>query len=599
MGTVRRSVAVPFLAAALALACTGAAATPRSATPLPGHTVWLDQAWSEADRRWFYQVSQGSAVLSWDIYANIETANGRDLFRSDANAIRFGLIPQRPDPKSNPDGLPIGVAKATIREGRWRGDWVGLTCAACHTSVLHYRDTNVIIDGGGAHTFSSTLMTNELDAALQAHLADAGKFDRLAARIGVDGERRADLRRRLESQAAVIHHYTTVSVLTSVVWGPGRSDALTGIHNQLQANLTGIPENWYPATAPAKPPFLWNAPQSDWVQWSGVVQDPIFRNVGETTGVYAAFDLRSASPEDGLFDASTDILHLWQIETALQRLAPPKWPERLFGRIDRAKAAQGARLFEENCAGCHTSWPYKWTEPNRHGKRYIDNRIVKASYVGTDAHQLDDRLPYARTGALARWMPAPFTDNALVPEAVFTVGLVTQLIDKATARLGLTQEELDDLHGYQPYGREAQRPPPELRGYKAGPRDGVWATAPFLHNGSVPNLYEMLLPAAQRSKTFRVGRGFDPHKVGIDTTEADAFLFDTTLPGNSNAGHSFEDGPKGNGVIGRLLTDEERWAIVEYLKSIPDVDGRITPYGGPGSTPHAGGRGDWRTQGKY
>ena len=45
---------------------------------------------------------------------------------------------------------------------------------------------------------------------------------------------------------------------------------------------------------------------------------------------------------------------------------------------------------------------------------------------------------------------------------------------------------------------------------------------------------------------------------------------DTTLPGNSNAGHSFEDGPRGNGVIGPLLTDEQRWALVEYLKSIPE-----------------------------
>ncbi|MBV9642805.1 MAG: hypothetical protein JO334_04460 [Verrucomicrobia bacterium] len=56
---------------------------------------------------------------------------------------------------------------------------------------------------------------------------------------------------------------------------------------------------------------------------------------------------------------------------------------------------------------------------------------------------------------------------------------------------------------------------------------------------------------------------------------------DTTLEGNSNEGHSFEDGPPGKGVIGPLLTDEQRWALVEYLKSIPEEAGRVAPFGGP------------------
>jgi hypothetical protein len=59
---------------------------------------------------------------------------------------------------------------------------------------------------------------------------------------------------------------------------------------------------------------------------------------------------------------------------------------------------------------------------------------------------------------------------------------------------------------------------------------------------------------------------------------------DTALPGNSNAGHSFENRPLGNGVIGPLLPDDDRWAIVEYLKSIPEEAGRVTPFGGPPET---------------
>ena len=56
------------------------------------------------------------------------------------------------------------------------------------------------------------------------------------------------------------------------------------------------------------------------------------------------------------------------------------------------------------------------------------------------------------------------------------------------------------------------------RVYKAAPRDGVWATPPFMHNGSVPNLYEMLVPAKDRTKKFYIGREFDPVKVGLDTS---------------------------------------------------------------------------------
>jgi hypothetical protein len=103
-----------------------------------------------------------------------------------------------------------------------------------------------------------------------------------------------------------------------------------------------------------------------------------------------------------------------------------------------------------------------------------------------------------------------------------------------------------------------------------------------MHNNSVPNLYEMLVPANERTKKFCHGREFDPVKVGIDTAcKAGMFEYDTALRGNSNAGHSFENAPRGNGVIGPLLTDEQRWAIVEYLKSIPETPGRVTPFGGP------------------
>jgi hypothetical protein len=198
--------------------------------------------------------------------------------------------------------------------------------------------------------------------------------------------------------------------------------------------------------------------------------------------------------------------------------------------------------------------------------------------VGTDPGQFEDLRPYAITGGLSDHLPAPLKGKDVVPTGELYAALQERILEKALSALKLTEAESVELHGY----REFPLPPAPRGYYKAAPRDGVWATPPFMHNGSVPNLYEMLIPAKERTKKFYVGREFDPVKVGLDTSESSGrFLLDTTLRGNSNAGHSFEDGPLGDGVIGPQLTEEERWAIVEYLKSIPEEGGRATPFGGP------------------
>ena len=160
-----------------------------------------------------------------------------------------------------------------------------------------------------------------------------------------------------------------------------------------------------------------------------------------------------------------------------------------------------------------------------------------------------------------------FAGRTLFLWRLFKQSIQREVLVRAVAKLKLTPAQLVDLNGY----RQLPSPPAPDSVYKAAPRDGVWATPPFLHNGSVPNLYEMLVPASERTKKFCIGREFDPIKVGLDTTcGPGTFVMDTTLLGNSNAGHSFQNGPRGNGIIGPLLTDDQRWALIEYLKSMPE-----------------------------
>jgi hypothetical protein len=366
-----------------------------------------------------------------------------------------------------------------------------------------------------------------------------------------------------------------------------RTDAISLIVNRLTSSAPEIPENWYAPLAPTKPPFLWNSPQGTWTQWRGVQQDPINRNLTETMGVYMSMNLTAKSAEEGLYDSNARLKNLQEIEDWLTQLAPPKWPEEVLGKIDRAKAAEGKQLFATHCAGCHNSYPYTWTEPNKYGKRFLEVGLVPEKYVGTDPMQFEDLRPYALTAQLAPNLPGPLKGKTLVPAGNLYYGLTESILHVALAKVNQTGEEAVKMHGY----RELPIPQPsQVPHYKAAPRDGVWATPPFMHNGSVPNLYEMLVPAAERTKKFCLGRDFDPVKVGVDTScKSGTYMIDTTLIGSSNAGHSFENGPLGNGVIGPLLTEEQRWALVEYLKSIPEEAGRVTPFGGPSNavTGHA------------
>ena len=182
--------------------------------------------------------------------------------------------------------------------------------------------------------------------------------------------------------------------------------------------------------------------------------------------------------------------------------------------------------------------------------------------------------------------------DGLDPEAL-PLGLAlsyvgTMMRDLAYDRAGYSPVQRDSLDGFA-----INDLPRVIAGYKPRPLAGMWATPPYLHNGSVPTLYDLLSPVEDRPATFKVGsREFDPVKVGLAEPEGDGwFVLDTSEPGNWNTGHEFDEdyvpwspgaGPA-HGVIGPLLSHEERMAIIEHLK-IRDDDAEARP-SGPIATP--------------
>jgi len=181
--------------------------------------------------------------------------------------------------------------------------------------------------------------------------------------------------------------------------------------------------------------------------------------------------------------------------------------------------------------------------------------------IGTDpTAALNFNKREAHTGRLG--LP-PVNLPEKLPVAGALQAVTSQVANRKYEELGIGPEGQNEMNGRRTNLVRG------LLAYRARNMDGIWATAPYLHNNSVPTLYQLLLPATQRDRKFYVGSlQYDPRVLGFDTGKSDgAFEVLTNVTGNSNAGHEFRDAPLGKGVVGPLLTDEERWAIVEYLKT--------------------------------
>ena len=194
----------------------------------------------------------------------------------------------------------------------------------------------------------------------------------------------------------------------------------------------------------------------------------------------------------------------------LMSVESPKYPY----PIDEKLAKAGELLFNRNCAECHGTYGKESEYPER---------IVPIGEVGTDRVRLDALTPANRRSYGESW----FND----------------------------------------YGKRRTRDDPG--GYVAPPLDGVWASAPYFHNGSVPTLWGVLNPSERPVVWRRTSEGYNQEEVGLEVTTYKAVdgnattaerrtYFDTRAFGKSAAGHTFPD----------VLSREEKWAVLEYLKTL-------------------------------
>jgi hypothetical protein len=334
-------------------------------------------------------------------------------------------------------------------------------------------------------------------------------------------------------------------------------------------------KNFVQSNAPVRFPQIWDASWFNWVQYNSSIADPLVRNIGEALGVRAVAKLYG--PDATKFESSIHVEGLKTLEDLLsgpapfQGLASPKWPS-IFPALDMKKVERGAALYHQRCEGCHLPPPDKlltdlrsekpvyWWQ-NSQGKRFLKVRDVNLDYVGTDPNEAVSFMNRtADTGDLKQGRVSAADGLNLV-----TGKIAANFFQKA----GFSKEQQLEWSGFRDPADVAVRAPAV---YKARPLNGIWAVAPYLHNGSVPSLYELLSPQSERSKVFWVGsKQFDPVKVGYVTSELEgAYRYDVSAPGNSNAGHEFKDGPLGKGVIGPSLSADDRWAIIEYLKSLQE-----------------------------
>lgn len=510
--------------------------------------VYLAQGWDDKTRQQMYYTSFGSRFIPYDWFLLLEQTGSTELLRSPEHMTALGFVPGVIS-QLNPDGLPVGLVRDSDKQ---QGDYLGLTCTACHTGQVSVQGKIIHIDGSQA-LIDFTRFERSVLESLKSTVADAEKFARFSLSIIEKNPAvtAASLKQQMTTRIAELEQRFTANA-TDVPYGKGRLDAFGQIFNAIAVEALQLPENARAPDAPASYPVLWDASHLDVVQWNASAPNqepgPLFQNAITVLAVYGT----ASVPKNKLtYHSSIRISNLGDLQSGFYKLTAPKWPVEYAGQLDAEKIARGKSLYEQHCARCHT-----YVDASD-AKRKLRAVLTTIADVGTDPLIVDNFANRrVKAGVLEGDRVLLVAGDVLAVEAK-PIDLVTHVA--AGALVNQPWQSLKAIINE----RESRYPKPEQqndRAYKARPINGVWASAPYLHNGSVPTIYDLLLPAVQRPAIFYVGNiELDIVKVGYLATETpNATLFNTQLRGNSNAGHEY----------GTQLSDGQRWDLVEYIKSL-------------------------------
>lgn len=582
--------------------------------------VELDQGadW-EQFRSLYRYTSQGSRMVPYRWLINLEQATGESRFVNASNMQRMGFN-MEPNPSAesrslNPDNLPIGVVRDP-ESGMFGEEWAGLTCSACHTGTITYKNTSFLIDGASGMLDLHRLEAELLDA-VEETILDADKLARFNEKVlgaASTPEERASLKTNLEDYwvmlgariergaPAVPGRLVGQSGTIDLPPGPGRVDAFTILINETICEMLPEPDNCRPSNTPTTYGQIWGIGDLDWAQTNSLTHAVLGRNVGEVLGVYAHSSLDNCGPDKPQlcdFNSSVDIDNLVAIEDWLKDLDSPKWPSQ-FPKVDTSLAAKGEELYKRDCESCHSlpdsAGKYPANDPNpdtpNNCRTFVETTSTPICFdyqgvdllgglaaancdapaqIGTDPFLAANVL--GRTGKTGILAPI-FSGRETVSAAELLGTMQTIIIQQAFEKNGYSP---DDMQRALDYRDSATPPLAQLTGYKARPLAGVAFAAPYLHNNSVVSVFELLMEPGERAKEFWVGRTeFEPEKLGYDSSAPKAgeslFRFDTSIPGNLNVGHEF--GTAASSYDGDRAQD--RLAVLEFLKTL-DVTPRTEP----------------------
>ena len=477
---------------------------------------------------------------------------------------------------------------------------LGLTCSACHTRQIEVGGKSYRIDGGPAIADLGSFW-RDLDAAVGKLLSDPAAFTDFAQSVlgsGRTPEKESALHDQVQAWYKGAHAIADRGLPKNRQWGPGRLDAVGMILNRVAGLDIGPPpsflieDNIQPADAPVRPPFLWNAARQDKTQWPGFADNGdwllgLARNLGEVYGVFGIVHPKKDPSHLLGFDYNNDstaqYAGLEALEGLIARIGPPKWPS--DWPLDKKLADAGREIFNRSsdkggCVECHG---IRQGEPRLFNH---DTWATPVQDVGTDSREYRGMARQVKTGVLeGAQIPddkPPFLTPPLKAND-FAVSVLATAVKGAVAQhlfpIFITPEQRQQLDHIAPllaavgpqikalqgaYHTEQMTKAAPQFAYKSRVLEGIWAAAPYLHNASVPTLAELLKPAAERVKEFKVGPRYDIANVGL---AVDQGKFDFTLKttgceardsGDSHCGHEF----------GTTLAPEEKKALLEYLKTL-------------------------------